>query len=183
MSFELELSSLRAKLEELEPRAARAGLDRAQAWNVLVVALLRDVLGELCRARGTEPGLLRGGRLFCRVPGFEADARDGQRARLLEQLEPVRPALARPWSEQPLELFGQLYEALLAARPGDGERNLRKRTGSYYTPEVLTQGRVGRAMDALEPLLGAAGTRARALRVVDPALGAGAFLMQAGSVI
>ena len=65
MSFELELSSLRAQLEELEPRAARAGLDRAQAWNVLVVALLRDVLGELCRARGSEPGLLQGDYQAC----------------------------------------------------------------------------------------------------------------------
>jgi methylase of polypeptide subunit release factors len=183
MSFAVELRALSAELDQLEARARRAGLPRSQAWNALVVALLRELLGELARARGHDLQLLRGGRLFRSVPGFEADAHEAARRGLLEGLELQLPTREKLWSELPLEAFGQLYESLLAARPGDGERNLRKRTGSYYTPEGLTSSLVERAMDALEPLLGAEGARARALRVVDPALGAGAFLMQAGRVI
>jgi hypothetical protein len=178
MSFGLELSALRAELERLEQPARSAGLGLSQAWNTLVVALLRDVLGELCRARGRDPALLRGGRLFRGVPGFEVDGDESRRAALLARLELVRPQSAQPWPARPLEAFGQLYEALLAARPSDTERNLRKRTGSYYTPEALTACVVGRALDAFEARRRA--ELAKALRVIDPALGAGAFLVQAG---
>jgi hypothetical protein len=147
----------------------------------LVVALLRDVLRELAAARGASPVQLQQGRLFCGVPGFEVDERATLRSHLLaEMAAPAVTALEKPWPEQPVEAFGQLYESLLAARPSDTRHSLRKRTGSYYTPESLTMVVVDRAMAALESLVPGDGLAARRLRILDPALGAGAFLVQAG---
>lgn len=181
MNPALFVSALSAQLLACSPLAKKLELAPSQAWNVLVVALLREVLRRLAQARGRDLQLLTTGRLFQRVPGFEADARDAQRQALLQAL----PGLVLPdMAEQlPLEAFGQLYESLLAARPADDERNLRKRTGSYYTPEALTRVVAGRAFEALEVALGTAGVRSRPLCIVDPALGAGAFLLQAGREI
>src|SRR6185436_20072719 len=117
--------------------------------------------------------------LFASVPGFEADARSAARQQLCLEIQPKLAAQALPWAELPLEAFGQLYESLLSARPADTGHSLRKRTGSYYTPEALTYTVVGRALDGLEGMLGGAGLGLRPLRIVDPALGAGAFLVQA----
>lgn len=178
MNPALFVSALSAQLAACLPSAKELELTPGQAWNVLVVAQLREVLRRVAQARGRDAELLSAGRLFRRVPGFEPDARDARRQALLERLPPlVLPPLTEP---QPLEAFGQLYESLLAARPADGEHSLRKRTGSYYTPEALTRVVAGRAFDALEAALGAGELRSRALCIVDPALGAGAFLLQAG---
>ena len=179
MSLALFVSALSAELVLCLPRAKRLGLSASEAWNVLVVAQLREVLHELARARGHSREPLTAGRLFASVPGFEPDQREPQRRKLIEQLALGLPVPERPWSEQPVEAFGQLYESLLTARPADGERNLRKRTGSYYTPESLTTIVVGRAFDALSELVDDDALRTRPLRILDPALGAGAFLVQA----
>jgi SAM-dependent methyltransferase len=179
MNPALFVSALSAELVAATPLAEKLGFSPSQLWNVLVVAQLRAVLRGLAQARGRDVGLLASGRLFERVPGFEADALDARRQALLTA---VQPRLSSHEAEEniPLEAFGQLYESLLAARPADAQRNLRKRTGSYYTPEALTRVVAGRAFDALERALGNPGMRARPLSVVDPALGAGAFLLQAG---
>jgi len=182
MNPALVVSALAAELAALAPLAKNLGLSRSQVWNVLVVAQLRGVLRRLAQARGRDVGLLASGRLFERVPGFEADAFDEQRLALLPMLEP-RALLAEVAEHLPLEAFGQLYESLLAARPADDERSLRKRTGSYYTPEALTRVVAGRAFDALERSRGDASVRVRPLAIVDPALGAGAFLLQAGRLV
>jgi hypothetical protein len=179
MSFALFVSALQVELSEVLARAARLELSRSEAWNVLVVAHLRETLRELAEVRGRDSALLESGRLFSAVPAFAADGREAQRKKLLSELETPRITLEKPWVEQPVEAFGQLYESLLAARPSDSEHNLRKRTGSYYTPESLTQVMAGRAFDALAKTLGDPGFGARRLRVLDPALGAGAFLVQA----
>ncbi len=179
MSYALVVSALREELTRLLPRAERLGLSATEVWNVLVVALLRQALRQLAEAGGRNPALLAGGRLFARVPGFEADERAALRDRLLAELDPTAlPTSPKPWQELPIEAFGQLYESLLAARPSDSQRNLRKRTGSYYTPESLTLIVVQRALAALE---GARGPKAleQPLKILDPALGAGAFLVQA----
>jgi methylase of polypeptide subunit release factors len=179
MSYGLVVSALREELTRLLPRAERLGLSASEAWNVLVVALLRDALQQLADARGRDRGSLSGGRLFTAVPGFEADSRAALRGRLLAELDAAAlPATPNPWQQLPIEAFGQLYESLLAARPSDSQRNLRKRTGSYYTPEPLTLIVVQRALEALEA---ARGSKAfdQPLKILDPALGAGAFLVQA----
>jgi hypothetical protein len=148
---------------------------------VLVVALLRGVLLELARARGAGLAELEQGRLFRSVPAFEADERAQLRGRFLAEIAaPATPSLGKPWPELPVEAFGQLYESLLAARPSDSQHSLRKRTGSYYTPESLTKIVVDRAMSALEAVVADDGFAGRRLRILDPALGAGAFLVQAG---
>lgn len=178
MSFASAVDGLRTELSQLL-RDERPTPDAGEAWNVLVVAYLRHVLSQLAAGRGASSSLLAKGRLFRQVPGFEADGRELTRQRLLDGLRPVRwPELAA--ENQPLEAFGQLYESLLAARPRDGATSLRKRTGSYYTPEALTELVVERAFSALETLVGPGGFAARRFGVLDPALGAGAFLVQAG---
>ncbi|HYP89172.1 MAG TPA: N-6 DNA methylase, partial [Polyangiaceae bacterium] len=186
MSFALFVSALQAELGTATSVGARFGLEPSEAWNVLVVAQLRESLKELSRARGRDVSRLASGRLFRSVPSFVADARADQRLALLNALGPggaSRPPVAGPGggtaplfaeATLPVEAFGQLYESLLAARPSGAERNLRKRTGSYYTPETLTRLVCERAFDALGAVLD------RPLRILDPALGAGAFLVQAG---
>lgn len=181
MSFALFVSALAAELPEATKHAKRLGLSASDAWNVLVVAQLRSVLAERARARGWAPERWAEGRIFRGVPGFEADANAPKRQNLLDALTPPPlPAEASP--AQSVEAFGQLYESLLAARP-DASGSLRKRTGSYYTPEALTGIVAGRGFDALGQVLGDAGFAARRLCVLDPALGAGAFLLQAGREI
>jgi SAM-dependent methyltransferase len=182
MSLALFASALSAELPQWVSRAERLGLSGSDAWNVLVVAQLRDVLQRLARARGRAGSQLAAGRLFQGVPGFEADTLAGRREQLLLTAEP-RLTAELGVELLPTEGFGQLYESLLAARPDGGERNLRKRTGSYYTPEALTRVVAQRGFEALGSVLGDEQLRARPLRVLDPALGAGAFLIQAGREI
>jgi N-6 DNA Methylase len=178
MSLALGVSALQHELAEVAPLAQPLGLSVSEAWNVLVVLRLRELLVHLAEVKGRDPALLQGGRLFRGVPGFEQNRRGAARESLLTKLAPKAPsALDVPWVEQPVEVFGQLYESLLAARPKDGSSSLRKRTGSYYTPRALTELLVGRALTALDAHRGAGG---EALRILDPALGAGAFLVQAG---
>ncbi len=179
MNLALFVSALSAELANYEPRAKLLGLTASDAWNVLVVAELREVLRTIARARGRDVALLTSGRLFASVPGFEPDALGVERQKLLAETEP-RVSRFEAAEPLPIEAFGQLYESLLTARPDGGERSLRKRTGSYYTPEALTRVVAERAFEALGTVLGDAGVRARPLCVLDPALGAGAFLLQAG---
>jgi SAM-dependent methyltransferase len=174
MSFALFVSALEAELPGARVAAKGVGLSAAGAWNVLVVAQLRQTLRELAVARGRDPGALEEGRLFRGVPGFVADGKNAARERLLHELTPELAPLGG-LHEKPLEAFGQLYELLLALRPSDDERNLRKRTGSYYTPEALTALVVARALDAL-----GLDSASAPVRLLDPACGAGAFLVQAG---
>jgi SAM-dependent methyltransferase len=174
LSFALFTSGLEAELPEAKARGEHLGISAAGAWNALVVAQLRRTLHDLALARGRDPAALDSGRLFRCVPGFVADGKEAARGQLLAELAP-RLAPLGALQEQPLEAYGQLYELLLALRPPDDEQDLRKRTGSYYTPEALTAIVVGRAMDALPE-----DSLAIPQRVLDPACGAGAFLVQAG---
>lgn len=179
MSVAAVASALLAERDAVEARARRAGASPSEGWNVLVVAWLRRMLRERCRAQGRPLDLLEGGRLFTVVPGFVADVRARERSALLAELEPALPAPPPASAELTAEGFGQVYESLLAARPA-GEGNLRKRTGSYYTPEALTELVCARAFAAVERRLGTSGLASRPFAILDPALGAAAFLVQAG---
>ena len=180
MSFALVVSALEAALATAAPAATRLGLSPSDAWNVLVVAQLRESLLDRARAGGRDAALLAQGRLFSGVPGFVADERAAERQMLLSELKSGLPLAQLGDETQPVEAFGQLYECLLAARPTGSEASLRKRTGSYYTPEALTRLVCDRAFEALHERVGATALAARPLRILDPALGAGAFLVQAG---
>ncbi len=94
------------------------------------------------------------------------------------------------------EELGGIYESLLALTPqviGDGADftfaefagNVRKKTGSYYTPDVLVQSLLDTALDpvveaALRDKTGDEAERAILdLKVCDPAVGSGHFLVGA----
>jgi len=85
-----------------------------------------------------------------------------------------------------IEHIGHMYEGLLgyAVREDEGGKRvlvpsgLRKRTGTYYTPKVLTTEIVRRT---LRPLLAERKTPEEilSLKILDPAMGSGAFLVAA----
>jgi Eco57I restriction-modification methylase len=83
-----------------------------------------------------------------------------------------------------VEQLGSVYERVLEYVPArDGDRiamspsGRRKRTGTFYTPRAMTEYLVRRT---LAPLVhGAAPGRILALRVLDPSMGSGAFLVAA----
>lgn len=97
-----------------------------------------------------------------------------------------------------VEEFGSVYESLLELRPRiipDGEKltfsyaqlagNERKTTGSYYTPDSLVQCLMDSALDPVveERLKGKTGPAAEeallSIKVCDPAVGSGHFLIGA----
>ncbi len=147
--------------------------------------VLRRIVSDLAELRGLPRSALANARLFREVSGFSpADqARLRTHDTTLQDTAALQDLAIRalPWHEGPIELLGQFYEALLAAQRGAG-RGLRKLTGSYYTPTRLTRLVVERALDTLLTRADEALCK-RAWRVVDPALGAGAFLVQAGRLI
>lgn len=84
-----------------------------------------------------------------------------------------------------VEQLGSVYERVLEYQPQDERRGAtltrtstrRKSTGSFYTPRALTEFLVRRT---LTPLVeGRSADQILGLRVVDPAMGSGAFLVAA----
>ncbi len=67
------------------------------------------------------------------------------------------------------EMLGRVFEGLMA-----GGR--RRAAGAYYTPRALLRDVVAAALDEA---LGTDGTPIRAIRILDPAVGSGAFLLEA----
>nr|WP_240807123.1 N-6 DNA methylase [Polyangium spumosum] len=110
------------------------------------------------------------------------------------------PLVAVPYADLDVRDLGDVYEGLLELRlvrdpqvPLDGvgvrpfvlrnQDGEKKASGSYFTPDVIVEHLVRRA---LQPLLDACGTDAEAvlsLKVVDPAMGSGHFLVKAIDVI
>jgi Eco57I restriction-modification methylase len=175
-------------------------LSDAALYSALLAALLGLVFVQQAERRGlieaTCLGALArraaiGERVGGRLLGFalpfadlvdEASFERARRALTAEEPGPGDP---------PLELLGQLYESLVGygIERAAGVRRLargkaRKRSGSFYTPRELTEPSVARA---LERIIGAAESddpehaagRLGALSVCDPALGGGAFLLEA----
>lgn len=126
-------------------------------------AALDRYLADVRRARGTGSttavlGAVAGGVAHCLGVDLTAAPLRPRGQGHEAALTPPRH-LARP------ELLGQVYEAL-RARPA------RRTAGAYYTPEPLAQALVSAV---LGPLAGSPGR----LRVGDPAVGGGAFLLAA----
>jgi Eco57I restriction-modification methylase len=76
-----------------------------------------------------------------------------------------------------VEQLGGVYERLLDSPRVTGRTGLRRETGSYYTPRFLTDTLVRRTLAPL--VTGVPPERILALRVLDPAMGSGAFLVSA----
>jgi hypothetical protein len=133
------------------------------------------------------------GRLFApgRTPLAERRDLDDESARRALVALSTRPSANRGWREKiayrdlGVEQLGAVYETLLDYQPqvtpagvslaaGSG---IRKSTGTFYTPQPIADYLVRRA---LSPLVEQAPPhRILELRVVDPAMGSGAFLVAA----
>jgi hypothetical protein len=91
------------------------------------------------------------------------------------------------YAELGVEQLGGVYERILDFSPAVLEGNARaltlvragrrKATGTFYTPRALTEFLVRRTLAPL--VCGAASDRILSLRVLDPAMGSGAFLVAA----
>ena len=146
---------------------------------------------------GCRAGTLRvppfNGRLFSPLHAPLADAvslDDGAvREAILSLTTRRQGTIRRPiaYADLGVEQLGGVYERILdyaPARSADRPRSLtlrpvgrRKATGTFYTPRALTEFMVRRA---LAPLVrDASSEQILALRIVDPAMGSGAFLVAA----
>ncbi len=134
--------------------------------------------------RGCTAGTLRvvpfNGRLFAPSAAPLADSLrlDDRVARDVLLAVTTRPGRDRreriSYGDLGVEQLGAVYERVLDYTPG-GER--RKGTGTFYTPRAMTEYLVRRT---LAPLVrGRTAEQILALRVVDPAMGSGAFLVAA----
>ena len=156
-----------------------AGHDPRGTWAAL------QAIARLAHA-GCSAGQLRvppfNGRLFSPshaplIDRIQLD--DGAAASALAALTSTAdgPAGRRrvSYADLGVEELGSVYEQLLETE--EGGRALRKATGSFYTPRSITEYLV-RA--TLSPLVsGRTSREVLALRVLDPAMGSGAFLVAA----
>ena len=165
-----------------ESRAAPAGL-----WASL------QAIARLAH-RGCVAGSLRvvpfNGRLFAPSAAPLADSRPLADATVRDVLLAVttRPAAQRreriSYADLGVEQLGAVYERVLEYTPTRAGAAIamsptgrRKRTGTFYTPRAMTEYLVRRA---LAPLVrGASPDTVLSLRVVDPSMGSGAFLVAA----
>ena len=165
-------------------RSAVAGGDARGSWDAL--RAIARLAHSGCRA-----GDLRvtpfNGRLFspARTPLAERRNLDDERARKALVSLATRPSAAGAGRERiayrdlGVEQLGSVYESLLDYRPSpDGlvpGSGVRKSTGTFYTPQPIADYLV-RA--TLRPLIENADAQAiLALRIVDPSMGSGAFLV------
>lgn len=169
----------------LESLAARhAPRDARGMWAALEGG--RRLLGAGCRA-GTLTVTGFNGRLFEPAPirkwaaSAALDSRlDRPAAAALASLVEYRPAKGGArrvdYAELDVEELGSIYERVLDLDPA-AEGRARKESGSFYTPRPLTEFLVRRT---LAPLVrDASARRILSLRIVDPAMGSGAFLIAA----
>ncbi len=143
--------------------------------------IVRPFNGRLF-ARRSAPSLEAG--RHARAAGRTGAARDAAIARALVSLA-TRPGPGGreeiSYADLGVEQLGAVYERVLDLGPSAigrvGHSPQRKQTGTFYTPQPLAEFVVRRT---LAPLVAGASTdQILALRVVDPAMGSGAFLVAA----
>ncbi len=169
--------------EQAERRDAARGL-----WAALQAIARLAYKG--CRA-GSLVVAPFNGRLFspARSPIVEScDVDDESARRALLAVSASRPGTRFDYRDLGVEQLGAVYESLLDYEPAfaDARRDrivfqkggdARKSTGSFYTPQAITDYVVRRT---LSPLVdGATSDEILALRVIDPAMGSAAFLVAA----
>jgi hypothetical protein len=180
--------------ESYSLEALRDAADRSERPRGLWDAL--RAIARLAHA-GCRAGDLRvtpfNGRLFApsRTPLAERRGLDDQAARRAVIALSTRPAPDRAGRERiayrdlGVEQLGAVYETLLDYEPRVDQQvvtlasgsGIRKATGTFYTPQPIADYLVRRT---LAPLVrGATPERILQLRVVDPAMGSGAFLVAA----
>src|SRR6478672_3967553 len=162
--------------------------DARGLWDTL------QAIARLAHA-GCRAGDLRvtpfNGRLFApsRTPLADRRDLDDEAARRAVLALSTRPAPDRAGRERiayrdlGVEQLGAVYETLLDYEPRLDETGvalaagsgLRKATGTFYTPQPIADYLVRRTLDPL--LRDATPDRILQLRVVDPAMGSGAFLV------
>ena len=180
-------------------RGSRHG-DIWQQFRLVVGALSGEPEGEIVRGHLALPAL----GSFLWSPESTPDLNDAELTNhdfleTLRRLAYTRPhKVLRPVDYRNLgaEELGGVYESLLALTPqvsGDGADftfaefagNARKTSGSYYTPDVLVQSLLDSALDPVveAALRGKTGEEAERaildLKVCDPAVGSGHFLVGA----
>jgi hypothetical protein len=160
---------------------------------------LWDALRAIARLAhaGCRAGDLRvtafNGRLFSptRTPLADRRGLDDEAARRAVMALSTRPASDRVGRERivyrdlGVEQLGAVYETLLDYEPRADHRTvtlesgsgIRKATGTFYTPQPIADYLVRRTLGLL--VRDAAPERILQLRVVDPAMGSGAFLVAA----
>ncbi len=176
-------SALRAWLTSLR-RVARSAdspadvwLPGAAAWLAVRLAERRGLLphpqnfgllagDSIARGRAAEP--LRGARLM----GFEFDQQLEQRASKAAVRQCSRDLEALLDLDHSADLLGLAYERLLS---WVNEGRLKRTSGSFFTPREICDLLVSRGLGAGR--LTAQVPGGRALRVCDPAVGGGAFLL------
>lgn len=107
---------------------------------------------------------------------------------LVRKLLSSNDRLGEAWEEQ-RDLLGQIHQHLLGhclVRRGDGlharsNPGVRKRAGVFYTPACVTQYMVASALVPYLEMLCDRGGDPAGLRILDPACGCGAFLVEAWS--
>jgi hypothetical protein len=163
-------------IESLRP-IAEAGGSPAGLWESL------QAISRLAH-RGCHAGTLKvvpfNGRLFAPAAApladsFRLDDRVAREVLLAVTTRPGRDRRERiSYGDLGVEQLGAVYERVLDYTPGGA---LRKGSGTFYTPRAMTEFVVRRTLAPLvrdrtpEQILG--------LRIVDPALGSGAFLVAA----
>lgn len=173
-------------IESLRP-AAEGRRTPAGLWQSLQA--ITRLAHRGCRA-GTLTVVPFNGRLFApsAAPVADAIALDDRVARDVLLAITTRPARDRreriSYADLGVEQLGAVYERVLDYSPVVENRSTRlvstgrrKSTGTFYTPRSITEYLVRRT---LAPLLrDRSSTQILQLRVVDPAMGSGAFLVAA----
>lgn len=188
----------------------RRGDRNTDLWRAQVIVL--DALGT--DGRRPELGLPELGGLFFRpqidIPNDptrlapdllrDAELRNDRLLEAIRCLDEIRDDRGRPsrvdYRHLGTEELGSIFESLLEVDPQpdvpnqkfvleDLRGNLRKTTGSYYTPRVLIDTLLATTLDPVLERAAARGLTADLLklRVCDPACGSGAFLVAAAQRI
>ena len=174
-------------IESLRDRAERGGSARG-FWEALQA--IARLAHKGCRA-GTLVVPPFNGRLFspARSPIAESCSMDDEAARrALLAVSATRPGTRIDYRDLGVEQLGAVYESVLDYEPafeGNSRDRIvfrrggraRKSSGSFYTPQTITDFVVRRT---LHPLVDGAGSEhILRLRIVDPAMGSAAFLVAA----
>lgn len=182
---ERAIDALRALLDALVAAGDARFLDAArarprEACEALTRALLDAITARLAGAAEL-PWPARAA-LEVTVGGVTASVPEAQRGAVCEALTTLDGATVS-YASLGAEHLGAVYERLLSyslAAASDGALSIaggvsRKRSGSHYTPRALAEAVV---RGTLAPLLAGGDSDAVvALRVCDPSMGAGAFLI------
>ena len=173
-------------IESLRPRIERSPRPPG-VWHAL------QAISRLAH-RGCHAGTLRvtpfNGRLFspAAAPLAESPALDDRRARDVLMAITTREARDRreriSYGDLGVEQLGAVYERVLDYSPTIVDRSIvlsksgrRKATGTFYTPRTITEYLVRRTLSRLTTTR--TSQELLKLRVLDPAMGSGAFLVAA----